>query len=106
MVPAQYFIDVRDCAALHVALTVVPGVENERVFGFAHKYTLQEMVDVLKKNFPNAKSVPQSVDNKDKELVNLKHEAWKRGEDLLKQMGWNGWRNLEESMVDNCKDMS
>ena len=48
----QWFVNVRDAAALHVAALVLEGLEGERVFGWAEPYTWTGVVNVMEKLYP------------------------------------------------------
>lgn len=48
----QWFVDVRDAAALHVAALVLEGLEGERVFGWAEPYTWTGVVKAMEKLYP------------------------------------------------------
>jgi len=48
----QWFVDVRDVAALHVAALVLEGLEGERGFGWAEPYTWTGVVKAVEKLYP------------------------------------------------------
>lgn len=37
----EWYVDVQDCARLHVACLINPGVQNERIFAFAAPFAFQ-----------------------------------------------------------------
>lgn len=45
----QWFVDVHDAAAPHVAALVLDGLEGERVFGRTEPYTWTGVVKVMEK---------------------------------------------------------
>ena len=51
----QWFVNVRDAAALHVAALVLEGAESEWVFGWAEPYMWTRVVKVMEKLYPGAR---------------------------------------------------
>jgi hypothetical protein len=94
-VPAQYFIDVRDTAKLHVAALVDNETSNERLWGFAEPYNWNIVLDIFRRLWPRNDFVS--------ELPGLaKDESTLPTESALKALkavfGKLAWTKLETSL--------
>jgi nucleoside-diphosphate-sugar epimerase len=92
--PPQYYVDVQDCARLHVAALLLPDVKEERVFAFAAPFTYPQLLAAFRKAAPEHKFAedPEQVDQ---DLATVPNG---RAEELLRKMGRPGWTSLEESI--------
>ena len=90
-------IDVKDTARLHVAALLDPGVENERILGFAYPFNWNDVLAVLRKIYPNKSSLPD-FENNSRDLSRLDNA---RGAELLRAFGRTGYTGLEESVWEN-----
>ena len=97
----QYFVDVVDDALLHVAAVVHPGVKSERIFAFAEPINANSVLAVLRKLYPT-KDFPADYQS-ERDLSEIVPRQ--RAEDLLKELGRNGWTSLEESVKKNTEDL-
>ena len=52
MIYPQHMVDVRDGALLHLAGLVHPGLNNERIFAYAHNKTWTDWIQRLKRIYP------------------------------------------------------
>ncbi|KAL9044148.1 MAG: hypothetical protein Q9214_002691, partial [Letrouitia sp. 1 TL-2023] len=50
--PPQYFINVKDSARLHIAALLLPGVEGERLLGYATPFSVTEILKILRRIEP------------------------------------------------------
>ncbi|KAI2602718.1 NAD(P)-binding protein [Hypoxylon sp. NC1633] len=91
--PAQWHSDTRDTGLLYVAALVTPGVDGERLFPFSDRYSWPRIAQILKKLYPQ-KDIPALEENgwDQNEVPN------KRGEELLRGLGQDGWTTLEDSV--------
>jgi nucleoside-diphosphate-sugar epimerase len=94
MFPPQYYVDVQDCARLHLAALLLPEVQEERVFAFAAPFTFKEVMAAFRKAAPGHK-FPEDLKQDDKHLTTVPNI---RAEELLKKMGREGWTGLEASI--------
>ncbi|KFA46012.1 hypothetical protein S40293_08787 [Stachybotrys chartarum IBT 40293] len=99
--PAQYFVDVQDDALLHVAAAVHPGIESERIFAFAEPVNGDDLLAILRELYPD-RSFPANFQS-DKDLSEVVPR--KRAEELLRDMGKDGWTSLRESVKKNVEDV-
>lgn len=100
--PPQPFVNVRDVALLHIAALILPGVNEERVLGFAGKYSQTDVLAILRKLEPGKqfKSAPEG------ELKDVSEVDNKRSEELLKEIkNGEGWTGLEETVTQNLKHL-
>ncbi|KAI1413248.1 NAD(P)-binding protein [Hypoxylon sp. FL1857] len=98
----QYYIDVRDDAALHVAALVYPDVSGERLFAFASPFNLNDALRILKKTYPQRKfseEIP-GLGQYESKVTN------ERAEELLKRLTGHGWTSLEDSVKANAEGVA
>ncbi|KAF2175740.1 NAD(P)-binding protein [Zopfia rhizophila CBS 207.26] len=94
-IPPQHFIDVVDCAKLHLGAAVHPEVKAERVFGFAEPYNWSQVLEILKSAYPEKKF----ADELPRSGKDLSHPPKERSEWLLKEMGQGGgYTGLKDSL--------
>lgn len=101
MFPAQYFVDVQDNALLHVAAGIHPGVTSERIFAFAESVNGDMVLDILRKTYPE-KTFPENFQGGHDLTKVVPRE---RAEELLRDMGRDGWTSLEESVRRNTEGL-
>ncbi|KAL3952496.1 hypothetical protein ACCO45_012439 [Purpureocillium lilacinum] len=101
VLPAQYFIDVQDCARLHVAATVLPGVQGERIFGFAGRFNWVDVLDILRRQNPERSFTQNVAGGWDRREI----EPRARAEEMLCAMGQEGWTSLEQSIWQNTEHL-
>ncbi|KAK3670124.1 hypothetical protein LTR78_009971 [Recurvomyces mirabilis] len=98
--PPQWYIDVQDTARLHVAALIDPSCNGERIFGFAKPYYWNEILEILRKNFPQ-KQFPGDI-NLDKDLSKAPNED---AEALLQKHFGKTWSGLEETVLRNLAQL-
>ncbi|OTA80867.1 hypothetical protein M434DRAFT_216980 [Hypoxylon sp. CO27-5] len=98
----QYYINVRDAAALHVAALVYPDVTGERLFAFASPFNLNDILRVLKKSYPKHKFADEipGLGRYESKVANG------RAEELLKRLTGHGWISLEDSIKANAEGLA
>lgn len=96
----EFTVDVQDIALLHVGGLLLPGVQNERLFGFANRMNTNTQLAVLRKVFPE-KSFAEDLPGLmlDKSTISTESAL-----EVLKKMGRDGWTSEEESWT-NMKDL-
>jgi len=99
-IPPQWYIDVRDNAKLHLGALILPGIDRERIFGFAGKYNWNTIMDIMRKLHPEKADFVEvgelGWDHSEVENV-------QRGEEILKLLGHKGWTTLEETVQANVR---
>jgi len=114
----QFMVDVKDTARLHLAALLAPDAENERIFGYAHNRTWTDWIVRLKRMYPDhefpgksplithemapadADCFPDPPENEGIDMANVTGRP--RAERLLKWLGRDGFRPMEESMKEVC----
>lgn len=96
----QWYVDVRDAALLHVAGTVLAGVESQRIFGYAETYTWPGIADALEREM-GIEKVPIVLKDRGRDLSNPLPKD--RSEGYLKRLGQPGWMPFEESVKANIR---
>ena len=100
--PPQYFINAKDIARLHVAALILPGVEGERLLGYAKPFSHTEILEILRKIKPD-KQFESAPEGEGRDVSNVDN---RRSEELVNKMkGGEGWTSLEETVKDNVKHL-
>jgi len=101
----EWYVNVRDCARLHVAALLDPSVRSERLFAFAGAYNWHDVIDVLKKLRPENKKIPTAPEGEGRDLSDVS-KASKRAEELIRSFfGVKGWTSLEDSLAEGIADL-
>ncbi|GJC83246.1 aldehyde reductase 2 [Colletotrichum liriopes] len=102
VVNAEYAIDVQDDGLLHVAAAILPDVKSERIFGFAEPFCWDDVLAILRKQFPNKKFHDNFAGEPYPAIIIKPRD---RAEELLKRLGKSGWTSLEDSLWLNTEDL-
>jgi len=94
--PPQWFIDVRDCARLHIISLTNPSLSGKRIWAAAEPFGWNAVLAILRKNFPGLK-LPEDFENGGPDRQKVNSEPAKA---LL-----GGWISLEKSVVDFGKSL-
>jgi nucleoside-diphosphate-sugar epimerase len=86
----QWFIDVTDAACLHIAATILDGIEEERVFGYTEPYTWVEVQKVLEDEM--GRKCGASATEKGRDL-SKPTKPMERSSEIFERMGrtWKGF---------------
>ncbi|KIW45997.1 uncharacterized protein PV06_01692 [Exophiala oligosperma] len=102
--PPQWFVNVKDCARLHVAALLDRNVNHQRIFAFAEPVNWTDVVTILRNARPDNKRIPDPPANEGRDLSQIGPRN--KAEDLLKSFyGSAGWRSLRDSIVDGISDL-
>ena len=95
-------IDVVDDARLHlIAAALDSSLENERIFAFNVPFNFGDIIAIIKKHYPDAKSVAKAPENEGRDLSKVPNEL---GAKLLKKWyGQDGYRPMEQSVLENLE---
>lgn len=96
-IPPQYYVNVQDTARLHVIALVSPSVKDERVFAFTGPFNFNDILGVLRKQYPGEKW--DDVPDQGQDLSKI--EPIKRAEELLEEAYGFCFTRLEQSVKDN-----
>jgi nucleoside-diphosphate-sugar epimerase len=95
----QWFIDPRDNAMLYLAALTTPGVDGERLFGCAEKFSFPQIARLLGEMYPEKKDLPE-----------LEDAGWDASEvpvqrplELLRSVGQQEWTTLAQSLKDTIE---
>lgn len=88
---------MEDTALLHVAAAIMPDVQNQRIFGSAERSNWDTVLDVMRLIDPD-RTLPENFNG-----GRLEREIEPRGkaEQLLKALGRQGFKSLEQSVKEN-----
>ncbi|KAH7011053.1 aldehyde reductase [Ilyonectria destructans] len=100
--PAQHYINVQDDARLHVIALTHPAVQFERIFAVAGPVSLNTIIDILRRSFPQREWKNVSDDGVDLSTF----EPMQRAEELLMEVYGTGFIGLEESVKANAWDLA
>jgi hypothetical protein len=94
----EWFVDVRDCARLHVAALLDDSVDRERLFATAAPFNWTDVHAILSKLRPHADLLAPPV-NEAQDLTSF-HMVAQRAEGLLKSnFGLPHWTSLDDSIA-------
>ncbi|OLN87542.1 Aldehyde reductase 2-like protein 4 [Colletotrichum chlorophyti] len=99
--PPRMFSDVEDVAVLHVAATILPSVNGERICCFAETFNWNRVLAILRKQNPDHKFPEDFEGNECRHQILTRQRA----EEVLKIMGRKGLTSLEESIRLNTEDL-
>ncbi|KAI8158663.1 hypothetical protein K4K49_004780 [Colletotrichum sp. SAR 10_70] len=99
VVNTEYFIDNDDTGRLHVAGAILEHVKDQRIFGLAHTFSWDSILEIFRKNEPG-KQFPENFSN---EPSQHPVEARDKAEQYLRELGRPGWTPLEESILETVK---
>lgn len=86
-----------------MAALLHPQIKEERIFAYAAPYTWRDVQTKLSELYPNKSFVPEIEPSK---LERSHIELAEKAEDLLKEMGREGWTSLEETLLANTRDLA
>ncbi|KAF2729036.1 dihydroflavonol-4-reductase [Polyplosphaeria fusca] len=90
----QWFIDPVDDALLHIGALIYSDVQNERLFGFAERFTWNDVLAVFRKIAP-ARAFPDDVEGLGRDMCEVPNQ---RAEEVLGWVKGSGWKGLEKSL--------
>lgn len=99
----ENFIDVQDCARLHVAGLLDPSVKDQRIFGLVQEYNWTDVLAIFRRIRPELK-LPEDPVNEGRDLTEVVPRD--KAEKLLKDFfGQPGWTSLEDSLKAGVADL-
>lgn len=97
----EYYVNVQDTGKLHVAAAIFSGLEGQRIFAFAGRFSWDQVLEILRKDQPEMKFPDNFSGGEDLNEIKPRDKA----EQLLRDLGRPGWTSLEETILDNVKDL-
>ncbi|KAF4472987.1 aldehyde reductase 2 [Fusarium albosuccineum] len=101
LIAPQYYIDNEDTGRLHVAAVALPHVQEQRIFGFAERFSWDVILEILRKNQPDREFPANFSGGEDPNEIQPRGKA----EQLLRELGRPGWTSLDESIRRNVEDI-
>ena len=95
--PAQHFVNVRDCAKLHVAALLDPAQAGKRIFACAAPFNWNDILQILRGARPNA-TIREDFPDLGRDLNELPRVS---AEMLLWKWYGHGWTALYETVQQN-----
>jgi len=96
---AQYMVDVKDTARLHVAALMFDDVKSERLFAFAEPFNFNKLLRCIRAVAPQDKQLPEEIENAAEDISSVDTKC---SVELLRRMGRQGWTSMEQSVLENC----
>lgn len=100
-IPPQHFIDVRDCGKLHVAALVDSDTSNERLWGFADRYSWNSVLAYFRKFWPDKKFI-DDIEGLGWDDTTLPIESALKA--LKNVYGQDGWTDIETALRHSAFD--
>ncbi|KAL5336905.1 NAD(P)-binding protein [Aspergillus crustosus] len=97
----QYTIHAQDVGLLHVAGAIHPDANGRRLYGYAHKFNWNMILDILRRQNPERTFVDDFHSGETKTEVKTRDFA----EGLLRDVSGHGWTSLEDIVKDNTKGL-
>ncbi|KAK3312254.1 hypothetical protein B0H66DRAFT_485641, partial [Apodospora peruviana] len=98
-----YHVDVKDVAELHVAAVLDPEVNGERLQAWAENTNWNEVLAVLRKQYPERDWLPDIESLPKDEKLSITAHFTQPLALLKKWAGQDGWISLEQTLKDNMK---
>ncbi|UKZ61633.1 uncharacterized protein TrAtP1_002892 [Trichoderma atroviride] len=100
--PAIFAVDVKDVAAIHVAAILDPEVANARLHVWGHKCNANDLLTIMRKNYPHHELID---DLANQTVLSISADFSEPLALLKKWTDQNGWRPLEDSVVENVESI-
>lgn len=101
-VKPQWFISPVDTALLHISALIHGEVESERLFGYAGRFTYNEILGIYRKLYPE-RAFHEYLKDEGVDMMNVPNG---RAEDVLKWVKGSGWDCLEQSLREMSEEWS
>ncbi|KAF2165925.1 hypothetical protein M409DRAFT_23656 [Zasmidium cellare ATCC 36951] len=102
--PPQWFVNVEDCAKLHIAALLDPSLNHQRVFAFAEPIKWTKVIEILRELAPKNAKIPNPPPDELDDLSEIKPRD--KAEKILREFwGLKGWTGVEESIRDGVEDL-
>ena len=101
MNPAEFVIDSRDSAAIHVAALLSDETNGERLWAAGHRYTANDLLGIWREAFPDRKILPDFEFPQSPNIIIDKSKSTQ----LLKQLEGRDWYTLKETALANVADV-
>ena len=98
--PPQYFVNIIDNAAVHVAALLYSDVAGERLFTFAYPYNWNDIFAVFRKLFPHEAARWEDIPDLQRDLSSVTND---RAEELLTRLKGHGWTDLEDTIKQSTR---
>ena len=92
----QWFISPADTALLHISSLIHGDVESERLFGYAERWSFNQILAIYRKLYPG-RTFPVDIEGIGEDRMSVPNQ---RAEEVLKWVKGSGWDGLEESVAE------
>lgn len=96
MIPPEWYVNAEDTALLHLGALVLDGVQGERLFAFADKFTWTGILEILHRRFPERKNILAAAEEAGVDEGQVDNV---RSVEVLRKLGRDGFKSLEDSVV-------
>jgi nucleoside-diphosphate-sugar epimerase len=93
----QWFVNTEDMALLHLAALTLEDVVSERIPAMAGPFSWKEIIAILCRRFPDRKNMVTDCADAPVDIGEVDNA---RAAELLRKMGRNGFKSLEDSLVE------
>ncbi|KAJ6510941.1 hypothetical protein C8R45DRAFT_1068804 [Mycena sanguinolenta] len=97
VMPASLAVDVRDVAAVHLAVLLLPQTNGKRLWAAAHRFEVNDFLVIWRKAFPDRTFV-ENIASQPQPKVTLDLDE---SEALLRAFAGRSWVPFEESVIAN-----
>jgi len=101
MNPAEFVIDSRDSAAIHVAALLSNETNGERLWAAGHRYTANDLLKIWREAFPDRKILPDFEFPQAPTIVLDKSKSTQ----LLREFEGRDWYPLKETALANVSNV-
>jgi len=101
MNPAEFIVDSRDAAAIHVAALLSDETNGERLWAAGHRYTANDLLQIWREAFPDRKILPDFDFPQAPSIIVDKSKSTK----LLRDFEGRDWHPLRESALGNVTNV-
>jgi len=101
MNPAEFVIDSRDSAAIHVTALLSDETNGERLWAAGSRYTANDLLGIWREAFPDRKILPDFEFPQAPSIIIDKSKSTQ----LLKQFEGRDWYPLKETALANVADV-
>jgi nucleoside-diphosphate-sugar epimerase len=101
-IPQQWYVNTEDTVLLHLAALTLEEVNGERLIAMAGPFAWNDIVEILRRRFPEREKMVKHVDEAPRDIGHVDNA---RSAEVLRKMGRDGFRSLEDSLVEGMKDI-
>ena len=93
---SQWYVNVTDTGLLHLAALTIEEVQSERILAFSSSFSWTQILEILRRRYPDRAFADVEEPIVDDGTVDNSYSI-----ELLKKLGKDGFKTLEETVVEN-----